>query len=219
MARVGVMISGCGYLDGAEIQESVFTLLALSKRGHEIVPIAPEMPQLGVTDHRSGNAVEGATRVVSEEAARIFRGAPLKPSEAGELDALILPGGYGAAKNLCDFAVSGIDCEVQPEVRELIQGMVDAGKPVGAWCIAPALVAATLRGEPSVQLTIGNDPGTAKALEAMGAKHVDCEVTGCVVDETHKVVSTPAYMYDAQVHEVRQGIERAVQAIDAWLNA
>jgi len=217
MARVGVMISGCGYLDGAEIQESVFTLLALSKRGHEIVPIAPETAQSGVTDHRSGEAVKGANRVVSEEAARIFRGAPLKPNEAGELDALILPGGYGAALNLCDFGQKGPDCEVQPEVRELIQAMVGAGKPVGAWCIAPALVAASLRGEPSVQLTIGNDSGTASALEAMGAKHVECEVTGCVVDEVHKIVSTPAYMYEAKVHEVRQGIERAVDAVDAWL--
>jgi enhancing lycopene biosynthesis protein 2 len=218
MARVGVMISGCGYLDGAEIQESVFTLLALSKRGHEIVPIAPELPQSGVIDHRNGKAVEGEQRLVSEEAARIFRAAPVGPAEAGELDALVMPGGYGAAKNLCDFAVKGPDCVVQPEVRQLIQKMVRAGKPLGAWCIAPALVAASLRGEPSVQLTIGDDPDTAKALEAMGAQHVECAVTGCVVDQEHKVVSTPAYMYDAEVHEVRQGIERAVDALDTWLN-
>ncbi len=217
MARVGVMISGCGFQDGAEIQESVFTLLALSKRGHEIVPIAPDMPQHHVTNHKSMQTMKDETRNVSEEAARIFRGAPKTPEEAGELDALIMPGGFGAALNLCDFAEKGADCQVQPEVGKLIRSIVESGKPVGAWCIAPALLAATLRGDPSVQLTIGNDPATAKALESMGAKHVDCVVDACVVDLEHKIVTTPAYMYKAQVHEVQAGIENAVTALDEWL--
>ncbi len=217
MARIGVMISGCGFQDGAEIQESVFTLLALSKRGHEIVPIAPDMPQHHVTNHKSMQKVDGATRNVAEEAARIFRGAPKSPAEAGQLDALVMPGGFGAALNLCNFAEKGTECEVQPAVRQLIRSMVEAGKPVGAWCIAPALLAAALRGEPSVQLTIGSDPGTAQALEQMGAKHVDCKVDACVVDLEHKIVSTPAYMYKAHVHEVQAGIEKAVAALDEWL--
>ena len=218
MSRVGVLISGCGYLDGAEIHESVFTLLALSKLGHEIVPIAPDIAQRGVTDHGSGNASAGESRNVSTEAARIFRGQPVAPDAAGELDALIMPGGFGAALNLCDFGEQGADCEVDPKVGELIRSMVRAGKPVGAWCIAPALLAASLRGEPSVQLTIGTDKGTADAIESMGAKHVDCAVTECVIDKEHKVVSTPAYMYDAKIHEVRQGIQKAVTAIDKFLS-
>jgi enhancing lycopene biosynthesis protein 2 len=217
MAKVGVMISGCGFQDGAEIQESVFTLLALSKRGHEVVPIAPDMPQHHVTNHKSMQKMEDETRNVAEEAARIFRGAPKTPAEAGALDALIMPGGFGAALNLCDFAEKGADCQVQPEVGKLIRSMVESGKPVGAWCIAPALLAAALRGDPSVQLTIGNDPATAKALESMGAKHVDCVVDACVVDLEHKIVTTPAYMYQAQVHEVQAGIEKAVTALDEWL--
>ncbi len=217
MARVGVMISGCGFLDGAEIHESVFTLLALSKRGHEIVPIAPDMPQAKVVDHKTARPAEGASRNVAVEAARIFRGAPKTPAEAGNLDALIMPGGYGAAVNLCDFAEKGPECTVRDDVQALIRSMVASGKPVGAWCIAPALLAAALRGEPSVQLTIGRDKDTAAALEAMGAKHVDCEVTGCVVDQEHRVVTTPAYMVSAAIHEVRAGIEKAVEAIHEWL--
>jgi len=217
MARVGVMISGCGFQDGAEIQESVFTLLALSKRGHEIVPIAPDMPQHHVTNHKSMQTMKDQTRNVSEEAARIFRGAPKAPAEVGGIDALIMPGGFGAALNLCDFALKGADCEVQPAVGKLIRSTVESGKPVGAWCIAPALLAASLLGNPSVQLTIGKDPATAKALESMGAKHVDCVVDACVVDVEHKIVTTPAYMYDAQIHEVQAGIEKAVAALDEWL--
>ncbi len=217
MARVGVMISGCGFLDGAEIHESVFTLLALSRRGHEIVPIAPDMPQRKVVDHRTMLPMEGTVRNVAVEAARIFRGAPRSPSEAGELDALVMPGGYGAALNLCDFAEKGADCTVQPEVQSFIRSMVEAGKPVGAWCIAPALLAAALRGDPKVKLTVGNDPDTAAALEAMGAEHVECKVTDCVVDEEHKVVSAPAYMLEAAMHEVQAGIEAGVEVIDRWL--
>ncbi len=217
MAKVGVMISGCGFQDGAEIQETVFTLLALSKRGHEVVPIAPDVPQHHVTNHKSMQTMKDQTRNVSEEAARIFRGAPKTPKEVVGLDALIMPGGFGAALNLCDFALKGADCKVQPEVGQLIRSTVESGKPVGAWCIAPALLAATLRGNPSVQLTIGNDPATAKALESMGAKHVDCVVDACVVDVEHKIVTTPAYMYKAQVHEVQAGIEKAVSALDEWL--
>lgn len=217
MARIGVMISGCGFMDGAEIHESVFTLLALSQRGHEIVPIAPDMPQSKVVNHKTMLPADGASRNVAEEAARIFRGAPKSPAEASDLDALIMPGGYGAALNLCDFGEKGPECTVVPEVAELIRSMVAQGKPVGAWCIAPALLAAALRGDPSVQLTIGEDKDTAAALEAMGAKHVICEVTNCVVDKEHKVVTTPAYMYSAQAHEVHAGIDKAVDAIHQWL--
>jgi enhancing lycopene biosynthesis protein 2 len=217
MARVGVLISGCGFLDGAEIQESVFTLAALSRRGHEVVALAPAMEQRGVVDHRSGNQVEGAVRRVDEEAARIFRHAPLAPADAGPLDALVVPGGFGAALNLCDFALKGPECSVQEDVRSLIRAHVGAGRPLGCWCIAPALVAAALRGEPAVRLTIGRDRDTAGALESMGALHENCAVTGCVADEEHKVVSTPAYMYDARVHEVQEGIEKAVEVLHRWL--
>ena len=107
---------------------------------------------------------------------------------------------------------------MQQEVRELIEGHVRAGRPLGCWCIAPALVAASLRGEPKVKLTVGKDKDTASAMEALGATHVDCEVSDCVVDEEHRVVSTPAYMYDAEIHQVRRGIEKAVDVLHGWLS-
>lgn len=212
MARIGVLISGCGFLDGAEVHESVLTLLALARHGHDVVVIAPDIDQRDVVDHHAGAPVDGASRNLRIEAARIARGEVVTPDDAGELDGLVLPGGFGAAKNLSDFAVNGTGCSVEPGTAELIRSTIAAGKPLGAWCIAPAVVAATLRGEPSVQMTIGTDEGTAAALEGMGAKHVDCAVDDCVVDATHKVVTTPAYMLEGGIAAVARGIDKGVDA-------
>jgi enhancing lycopene biosynthesis protein 2 len=216
VANVGVLISGCGFKDGAEIHESVATLFALARHGHAIVPIAPDIPQAQVVDHAIGQKT-GESRNVRAEAARIFRSAPRLPDAAGALDALILPGGFGAVTNLCDFATQGVKCTVEPKTAALVRSMVSAGKPLGAWCIAPALVAAVLRGDPPVRLTIGNELGTAALLRQLGAVHVDCAATECVVDGDHKVVTTPAYMLARNPYEVAVGIDKAVDALCRWL--
>jgi enhancing lycopene biosynthesis protein 2 len=213
MARIGILISGCGVFDGAEIHESVLTLLAVVKRGHTPVFLAPDVAQREVVDHHRGQPVASEARSVRTEAARIARGPVLTPDDAGNLDALILPGGFGAAKNLTDFAVKGADCTSEPTTAALIRHMVAARRPVGAWCIAPVVVAAALRGDPRVELTIGCDPDASAAIEKMGAKHVAKPVEGCVVDRQHKIVSTPAYMLDADVAAVAVGIDGAVQAV------
>ena len=159
----------------------------------------------------------GETRNVLVESARIARGdiRDLASVEADDLDGVVLPGGFGAAKNLCDFAVNGVDCSVNPDIAKLIMEMHDAKKPVGFLCIAPALAAkvysnAGIRG---VKLTIGKDEGTAQAIRAMGAEHVKCEVGDCVVDEKHKVVSTPAYMLAQRISEAADGIEKTVKKV------
>lgn len=213
--KIGVILSGCGYLDGAEIQESVITLLALDRAGAEVRIMAPNKSQMHTLNHQTGSKT-GEVRNVLNEAARITRGnvqdvAEVKPED---LDALILPGGYGAAKNLTDFAVKGGDCTIHPEVDRLVRGMVEAGKPVGVICIAPVVLARAMKGrDAQISLTIGNDPDTAKALEAMGARHVDCAVEDIVVDERYKVVSTPAYMLGPGIKEVAAGIEKLVAKI------
>lgn len=218
MSRIGVLLSGCGVYDGAEIHESVITLIALARRGHQVVVLAPEVPQREVIDHHRGKPVVGESRSVRIEAARIARGPVLTPDDAGALDGLILPGGFGAAKNLSDFAIRGVACEVEPATAALVRRMFQEGKPVGAWCIAPvAVIAATLRGEPRVRLTIGSDAGTAEAVEAMGAEHISCEMDGVVVDERHKLVTTPAYMLEGNIAQVADGIERAVEAFSNLL--
>ncbi len=213
MVRVGVCLSGCGFLDGAEIHESVITLLALDRAGAEAVCFAPDVDQMHVVDHRSGEVAEGQGRNVLEESARIARGAIRSAAEVtvDDFEALIFPGGYGAAKNLSDFAVNGPACAVQPDVARLIRATAEAGKPLGVICIAPAVCAAVFQEfAPQVELTIGSDAGTAEALEKMGAKHVVCPAGEIHVDEGRNVLSTPAYMLDSRLSEVAAGIEKLV---------
>jgi enhancing lycopene biosynthesis protein 2 len=212
--RVGVILSGSGFLDGAEIQEATLTLLFLDRKGAKVTAMAPNVRQMHVVDHAKGEPAAGETRNVLAEAARITRGAivDVKSVKAADLDALILPGGYGAAKNLCTFATEGVKLQVDADVERLVRDMATAGKPLGFICIAP-VIAAKVLGSRKVKLTIGNDPATASALNALGAIHVDAPVDQIVVDEKNKVVSTPAYMLGPSIAPVSAGIEKLVSAV------
>lgn len=212
--RVGVILAGSGYLDGSEIQEATLTLLFLDKRGAKVTAMAPNVRQMHVVDHLQGEPAGSEARNVLHEAARITRGAivDVKTVKADDLDALIIPGGYGAAKNLCTFATEGVKLEVNPDVERLVRDMAAAGKPLGFVCIAP-VIAAKVLGAKKVRLTIGNDPATAAALNALGAIHVDAPVDQIVVDEKNRVVSTPAYMLGPTIAPVAAGIERLVGAV------
>lgn len=212
--KIGVVLSGCGVYDGSEIHEAVITLLALDRRGAEAICCAPDVPQMHVVDHLTGQPVAGQTRNVLAESARIARGKvrDVARVQAAELDGLILPGGFGAAKNLCDFATAGADCRVNPDVARLVREVHAQRKPVGAVCIAPALLARVL-GTESPELTIGNDAGTAAKLEQMGARHVDCPVSEMVVDQKRKLVTSPAYMLAHRISEAAEGIDKAVGAL------
>jgi enhancing lycopene biosynthesis protein 2 len=215
MVKVGVVLSGCGFLDGSEIHEAVLTLLALDRAGAEVTCLAPDIEQAGVVDHKLNSAAE-ETRNVLVESARISRGriVDVARAKATDYDAIVLPGGYGAAKNLSNFASAGAAARVEPGVAKLLREAHRAKKPIGAWCIAPATLAAALRDEKvHAKLTIGSDEGTAKALEAMGAKHVVCSVDDMRVDEENRIVTTPAYMYDARISQVATGIDKAVAAL------
>ena len=216
---VGVVLAGCGYLDGAEVHEATLTLLALDRAGVQVVCMAPDVSQMHVVDHGEGAPVEGASRNVREESARIARGpvTDMATVQASDFDALVLPGGFGAAKNLSTFAVDGPDCTVQPDVARLINETFDAGKPLGFICIAPA-VGAKVLGHHGLELTIGNDAGTAAVIESLGAKHVDCPVDEIVVDSTRKVVSTPAYMLGPSIAPVARGIDKLVDRVLQWLD-
>lgn len=216
MVKVGVCLSGCGFLDGAEIQEAVCTLLALDQAGAEAVCFAPNIEQSDVIDHHTQLPIPGQVRNVLVESARIARGAihDAAAISALDLDALIFPGGYGAAKNLSSFATEGPECRVNPQVDRIVVEMIEAGKPIGVICIAPAIVAGILgaRGL-HPKLTIGTDEPTAAALSAMGAEHCPCAVTEHVVDAELKIVSTPAYMLARGPAEVYEGIKKLVDDV------
>lgn len=215
MKKIAVCLSGCGVFDGAEVHESVLTLLAIDQAGAKAVCCAPDVPQAGVVNHLTNKPGEGSRNVLVESA-RIARGEirNLKDVHAAEVDALIFPGGFGAAKNLCTFAVDGPTCRVNPEVERIVGEMLAAKKPIGAICIAPAMLARILGGRDlRAKLTIGNDPGTAAAMDEMGCEHVRCTVRDIVVDERHKIVSTPAYMLGKGPAEVFEGIRKTVNEV------
>lgn len=211
--KIGVLLSGCGVFDGAEIHEAVLTLLTLDRAGAEIICMAPDINQLHVVNHIT-QEVTGEKRNVLVESARIARGEirNLKDVPASDLDALIMPGGLGAAKNLSDFAIKGPDASVHPEVKRILQEMVSAGKPVGAICIAPATLTKALSGK-KPEVTIGNDQQTASAIEAMGGTHKTCTVDMIHIDQKNKIVTTPAYMLGPGIKDVAVGIEKLVNQI------
>ena len=217
--RVGVLLAGCGVYDGAEIHEAVLTLLALDRAGARAVCMAPNSPQLHVIDHFTGE-VARESRNVLVESARIARGniRDVALVTADDLDALVLPGGFGAAKNLCDFAVKGASCAAHPDVARLVREVHAQGKPIGAMCIAPALLAGVL-GDEHPNLTIGTDEATAAAVRTLGAKHVACGTDRIVVDHRHRIVTTPAYMLAGGIAETAVGIEKLVAEVLAMVAA
>lgn len=219
--KVGVFLSGCGVFDGSEIYEATFTLLELDRAGAQAVCIAPDIEQMHVIDHLKGEPTEGESRNVLREAARIARGNIRNAADvqADELDALIFPGGFGAAKNLSTFATEGPECSVTPQAERLIRAMHAAGKPLGFMCISPA-VAAHVLGKEAVELTIGDNADVAGALEKLGAKHRKCKVDEIAIDQRNNVVTAPAYMYgEARMKDVHAGIAKLVAEVLARAGA
>lgn len=216
--RIGVLLSGCGVYDGAEAYETVITLLALDRAGATARVMAPDVAQLHVVNHLTGQVVEGQTRNVLEEAARLCRGEIEDVAGVFEtdLDGLVIPGGFGVAKNLSSFATDGPDCSVQPEVSRLVVDLLEAGKPVGAICIAPAMIAAILRDlKKRGRLTVGSGDGdgAVAAIEAMGCEHSACPVEDIREDEELGIVTTPAYMEARSIAQAAEGIEKLVARV------
>jgi len=211
--KVAVVLSGCGVYDGSEIYEVVITLLYLDKIGVKVQCFAPDIPQMHVVNHITGNVVKSDERNVLTESARLARGDIKNLSEARaiDFDAVIIPGGFGAAKNLSDFAIKGSDLSINKDLKCFVQQMHKAKKPIGAMCIAPAMVG-VLFGK-GVIFTIGDDEPTAKSIEKTGAIHQKCSVNEICVDEDNLLITTPAYMLASSMSEAATGIEKLVLAV------
>ncbi len=211
MKKIAVVLAGNGVFDGAEIHEATLTLLAIAQLGASYQCFAPDVNQAHVINHITGEEMP-ETRNVLVEAARIARGniKALSEYNADDYDAIIFPGGFGAAKNLCTFAFDGPDCKVNTDVEKAIRSTVVAEKPVGALCISPALIAKVLG---DVQLTIGQDKATADAIETLGATHIKTTHGEIVTDDKYKVVTTPCYMLDATIVQIAEGANKVVAKI------
>lgn len=200
--KFAVVLSGCGVYDGAEIHEATMTMLSILEEGGVYQCFAPDIPQYHVINHLTGEEMD-ESRNVLVESARIARGdiKPLSDFKASDYDALIFPGGFGAAKNLSTVAFDGPNATVNPQVEDAIKQMLAVHKPIGALCISPAVVARVIQG---VEVTIGNDPGTAEAIEKMGSKHVVTTHGQVVHDHKYNVFTTPCYMLDATILDIKE---------------
>jgi enhancing lycopene biosynthesis protein 2 len=215
MKSIAVILSGCGYLDGAEIRESVASLWALAQHDVEVKIFAPDAPQIIVMNHYSGKAT-GDTRNILAEAARIARGKiePLSTLPDNDYDALIMSGGFGVAQNLCTFAADGAAGTIlYKELLHQITGMHSDGRPIGAICIAPALIGLALKGK-KLELTLGADGNEAEEMRKLGHTHFITKPNEVHIDTINKLVTTPAYMYDdAPINEVFEGIKKLVDEV------
>jgi enhancing lycopene biosynthesis protein 2 len=211
MKKFAIVLSGCGVFDGAEIHEATLTMLAVMKQGAQYEIFAPDMKQHHVINHMTGKEME-EERNVLVESARIARGQikDLKLYDPNNYDALIFPGGFGAAKNLCDFAFNGSDCSVNPDVEKAILKTAGKNKPIGALCISPVILAKIFG---DVEITIGQDKGTAEAVEKMGATHVNTNHGEVILDEKNKLFTTPCYMLDANILDIAKGASNIVKAM------
>ena len=208
---IAVVLAGCGNRDGSEIHETTLTLWAIHKNGAEYQCFAPDIPQHHVLNHLTGKEMQ-ETRNVLVESARIARGKikDIKQLKPADFDALIFPGGTGVAKNLCTYAIDGPNCRVSDDVGRMVKAMHEAGKPIGALCIAPVILARVLG---DVELTIGQDQGTAQDLAAMGARHTPTMHGEIVVDRANRIVTTPCYMLQSRVDQIADGADKLVKAV------
>lgn len=209
MKKFAVILAGCGVYDGAEIQEAVLTLLAIDQAGASYACFAPDISQHHVVNHLTGNEMSEKRNVLIESA-RIARGdiKSLAQFRADDFDALIFPGGFGAAKNLCDWAFKGDACHVNPEVEKAVIAMYEAGKPIGAMCIAPVILARIFKG---TTLTTGQDPASAGFIEKMGNKSIPTNHGEVIIDEARKLFTTPCYMLDASLTQIAEGTTNIVR--------
>jgi enhancing lycopene biosynthesis protein 2 len=209
--KAAVVLAGCGVFDGAEIHEAVMTLYAIDRIGGTYQVFAPNVKQHHVINHITGEAMNEARNVLTE-AARIARGKikALTEFRVTDFDALIFPGGFGVAKNLCTYAVDGTDCHVDRVVEAAIRDTHRAGKPIGALCISPVLITRVLG---DVTVTIGNDPSTASDITAMGGRHETKRHGEVSVDKKNRIVTAPAYMLNATLTEIARDAEEVIKAI------
>lgn len=210
--KVAVILSGCGVYDGAEVHESTLSLLALDQAGYAVQCYAPDIAQMHVLNHITGEEMQ-ESRNVLVEASRIARGdiKPLSDLNVADYDALYLPGGFGAAKNLSDFAVKGADCIVNADLEKSLTAAQSAGKPIVALCIAPAILAKLFKG---AKVTVGAKSDAADTMsEGLGAEHVVTTHGEIVIDEERNLITSPCYMLEATISQIYDGAKNAVDAL------
>ncbi|MET0154803.1 MAG: isoprenoid biosynthesis glyoxalase ElbB [Rickettsiales bacterium] len=217
MTRAAVILSGCGHLDGTEIREATIALLELDKRGIDVRCFAPDAPQAHVVNHATGEERKGESRNCLDESARVARGAvsPLRDADMDDFDMLVLPGGFGAAKNVSSLAFDGKNASVIPDYARCVLACLERGVPIAAICISPAVLTAAVKGKYSPRVTIGDDE--QGLIAGLGGIHVACATHDAVFDDALKIASCSAYMRgDARLKDVAEGVAKAIEQACIW---
>ncbi len=211
MKKFAVILAGCGVFDGAEIHEATLSMYSIMKNGAVYEIFAPDIKQHHVINHITGEEMNEERNVLIESA-RIARGkiSPMSAFDPEDFDAILFPGGFGAAKNLSSFAFQGAEGHIQVSIKKAIQDMNRLGKPIGALCISPVLIAQSLE---NVDLTIGSDPGTVEAIVKLGAKHIVTSHGEVIHDKKTNVFTSPCYMLDATILDIATGADNIIKAI------
>jgi len=213
--KFAIVLSGCGVYDGAEIHEAVMTMLAIRSNGGTYQLFAPNVMQYHVVNHITGDVMKESRNVLIESA-RIARGKikPLIEYNVADFDAIVFPGGFGVAKNLCSYAFDGVDMKIDRVVEKAIKDTHAAGKPIGALCISPVLITKILG---NIEVTIGSDKGTSGDIRTMGGEHKTTGNGEVIVDKKNKVVTSPCYMLDADITDIAEGADKTIKAIISLL--
>lgn len=209
--KFAVILAGSGYIDGSEIHEATFSLYAIMSQGAEYQIFAPDVKQHHVVDHITGKEMD-EERNVLVESARIARGdiKPMSEFRQEEFDALLMPGGFGVAKNLCTYAFDGADMKINPEVEKAVKDIISADKPIAGLCISPVIISKVVD---DVELTIGKDEHVAADTEKMGSRHKQTGHGEVVVDSKYKIATTPCYMLESTVLNIFDGANNVVKAV------
>lgn len=226
--KVAVLLSGCGVYDGAEIHESVLTLLALKQKNLEIICVAPDQKQHHVINHSNGEELK-EERNVFTESSRIARGEIIKLGDLDykEINSLVMPGGFGAAKNLSSWAFKSADCDILPEVKNLIIHCIENKKPIVSLCISPVLIAKSLEGTKyQPQLTLGSTQKKSpyeikemhQGLESLGVSTKECSADEISIDEELKIITAPCYMMEIGIDQLHNNIQSAIEKLSSYLN-
>jgi enhancing lycopene biosynthesis protein 2 len=225
--NIGVLLSGNGVYDGAEIQEAVLTLLAIDEMGWNAVCISVDKPQHHVINHLTGEVMD-ESRNMLVEAARIARGQVIRIDEISpaDIDALIIPGGFGSAKNFTSWAFDGPAGTILPEVKLLLVNLVNVGKPIVALCVSPVVIAKAFEGStihPTLSLGSSSEPspydiyGFNAGLEQTGAVTEERTIREVLIDPVNRIICAPCYMMNARITEIYANINQAMMALNEIL--
>lgn len=200
--KAGLLLSGCGSLDGSDPFEVVSCTIHLTEEGFRVIPLVLGDPQFHVVDHSSGREIEGESRNQLPEAARLCRDKLYKLDELSPrvLDALIIPGGQGSVKNLLTGFGADRNPSLHPLVEAFLSEALDEGVVIGVLSL----------GEFVVDRALGSSEQESDLLSLEPGK--------LLVDEERRIIRSAGSLTATSTAELHASIGQFVKAIAKMLD-